>query len=72
VSDFQKALKGQARKPWVKQAEAGEQAEGVRDALKAGRGDVKAGAKKLRLRKEGLPAQLKRARTCPCPGKKEK
>jgi hypothetical protein len=59
VSDFQKAMKTQAKKPWVKKAEAGEKAEGVRDALKSGKGNAVAGAKKLGYNKEGLPAAEK-------------
>lgn len=62
MSDFAKALRRQAKQPWVKKAEAGERAEGVRDALRAGRGDVRAGARKLHMQHEGLGAQLKRAK----------
>jgi hypothetical protein len=59
VSDFAKALKTQAKKPWVKKAELGEQAEGTRNALKAGNGNAAAGAKKLGFKKPGLAAAEK-------------
>lgn len=54
MSDFQKAMRKQSKAPWIKSAEAGERAEGVRDALKAGKGNAVAGAKKLGMKKEGL------------------
>lgn len=64
MSDLRKALKAQSTKPWVKKAEAGEQGEGIREALKAGRGDIVAGTKKIGVQKEGLSAALKSAK-CP-------
>lgn len=70
MSDVRKGLKKFANSPTVERWERGEKSEGVRDALRAGAGNVKAGAKKLRMQKSGLPAELRRAKTCPCPGKK--
>jgi hypothetical protein len=70
MSDFQKSLKAQATKPWVKKAEAGERAEGVRDALKAGKGNAVAGAKRLHMQKEGLPAAERMAEKRMKPHKK--
>jgi hypothetical protein len=62
VSDFEKFLKRTAGSKAVRKAEAGERAEGVRDALKAGRGKIAVGAKKLHMQKEGLGKQLARAK----------
>jgi hypothetical protein len=61
MSDLQKALKRQSSAPWVKTAEAGERAEGLRDSLVAGKGDAVAGGKKLHYRKPGLAAAEKLA-----------
>lgn len=68
VSDFQKFLKAQSKSKAVKRAELGEQSEGVRDALKAGKGDIVAGTRRLGMKKEGLPSALRGAK-CPS-GKK--
>lgn len=69
MSDFQKYLKRKSSSPEVKRAEKGEKSEGVRDALRAGRGDVVAGARKLGLQKPGLKSALKSAK---CPAGKRK
>lgn len=56
MSDLQKLLK-KTKNPTKKQvlkAELGEKSEGLRDALKAGKGNVVSGAKKLQYHKEGL------------------
>lgn len=62
MSDFSRALKPVNSAAKIKAMERKEEAEGVRNALRAGRGDVVAGAKKLHFEKEGLLAQLKKAR----------
>lgn len=64
MSDFQRYLKKAAKSKDVKAAEKGEQAEGLRESLRAGRGDVVKGARKLGLKKEGLDAALRGAK-CP-------
>jgi hypothetical protein len=54
--DFEHLL-NKTKKPskaQIEKAERGERAEGVRDALKAGKGNAVAGAKKLRMKKPGL------------------
>ncbi len=61
---MQKWMKRKASSKEIKQVEKGERSEGLRDALKAGRGDVVAGARKLKMAKEGLGQQLKGAK-CP-------
>ena len=71
MSDFQRYLKKKASSPEVKRAEGGERAEGVEKALKAGRGDVVAGAKRLGMDvvRPKMKATLKRAQK-PCKGGK--
>jgi hypothetical protein len=64
VSDVRKGLKKLAVSPTVDKWEKGEKSEGVRDALKAGHGDVRAGAKRLEMEKPGLKTQLAAAK-CP-------
>lgn len=64
MSDVRKGLSKLAKSKTVAQWEKGEKSEGVRDAIKAGKGDVVAGSKRLGLQKEGLAAALKGVR-CP-------
>lgn len=65
MSDVVKLFKKTKGKPTVsqiKKAEKGERGEGIRDALKAGKTDVVAGAKKLGLNKSGLQDQLNKVK----------
>jgi hypothetical protein len=70
VSDVKKGLKKLAVSPTVARWEKGEKSEGVRDALKAGSGDIRAGARKLGLEKPGLKAELAGVK-CPAGTKKK-
>lgn len=62
VVKLYKRTKGKPTLAQIEKAEKGEQGEGVRDTIKAGKGGVVSGAKKRRLKKEGLPSALKMAK----------